>query len=313
MGRITRTIKYLLKQAIKHNFFDKVYARGRDKHIKKGDLDVWEHHLYWRIGKRLSTAIAKLFNKITWNNLDHELPIGSFVVVANHATHIDPLYIGTCFWWKIAWLSKEGNFKAPIFKSLIGAMGAISLKDGDRKEKGKIDQIMDLDTLDQIDNAIRRKHAIGIFPEGHRNKDGILHKFRSGAARLCLDYGLPYIPVAISGSRVPFKGRAKVKIGKPVYLEPTLECTYENAIDIAEDMRKQVQSLIDHEPQPKSSFEIDVETRMVQPKYTYKFYKPSISLISKKIATLRSAAMILKNKTLNLIESAATTDQQQRY
>jgi 1-acyl-sn-glycerol-3-phosphate acyltransferase len=302
MGKITRILKYLLKQAIIHNPLDAAYERSRKKHIKKGDLDIWEHHLYWRIGKRLSTAIAKLFNKITWNNRDHELPLGPFVVVANHATHIDPLYIGTCFWWKIAWLSKKGNFQAPIFKTLIGAMGAISLKNGAKTQDGKIDQLMDQETIDQIDHAIRRKHAIGIFPEGHRNTDGKLHKFRSGAARLCLDYGLPYIPVAISGSRVPFKGRARVNIGKPVYLAPNLPCSFENAVAIAEDMRTQVQALLNNEPQPKSRFEVINPTRKVEPKYSYEFFKPSIHLMREKMAQLKTAAARLTYTTSQRLE-----------
>lgn len=272
MSRISEAIKYLLTQFVKHNPYDGIYSRNLKRHINKGERSraIWEHHLYWNFGKRISTAICKLLNKITWNDMDDQLPHGSFVVVANHEKAIDPLYIGTTMWWKVAWLSKKKNFMTPFMKTIIGQMGAISL---DEDKDGE--PIMSQHTMDEIDRSIRRGHAIGVFPEGHRSKDGILKPFKTGAARLCLDYGIPYVPVAITGSRKPFKGSCHVNIGKPVYLRDDLECTYSNAKAIAVDMRNQVQSLMNGDEQPPSQFEIQPETRKVTPRYSYVFYEPS--------------------------------------
>ena len=251
MGRISRNIKYILKSIIKHNPFDAYYNWNRARHLKRGDLDIWEHHLYWRFGKRLSTQICKLLNGITWNERS-DLPKGPYVVVANHNRAVDPLYIGTTIWWKVAWLSKKKNFETPIMKTLIGQMGAIPLGIAYGDEP-----MMTEYTKSEIDRAVKRKHAIGIFPQGHRTKEGILPQFHTGAARLCLQYDMPYIPVSINGSRKPFKGKAWVTIGNPVYLGK-VEMTYENLQQIAEDMRRQVQHLLDDKPlsqQPTAHFE----------------------------------------------------------
>jgi 1-acyl-sn-glycerol-3-phosphate acyltransferase len=42
--------------------------------------------------------------------------------------------------------------------------------------------------------------SLVVFPEGTRSSDGWVHRFRQGAARLCLDLGLPAVPIAIRGS-----------------------------------------------------------------------------------------------------------------
>jgi 1-acyl-sn-glycerol-3-phosphate acyltransferase len=39
-----------------------------------------------------------------------------------------------------------------------------------------------------------------VFPEGTRSKDGWVGRFRHGAARLCLQHGMPAVPVAIRGA-----------------------------------------------------------------------------------------------------------------
>jgi 1-acyl-sn-glycerol-3-phosphate acyltransferase len=65
-----------------------------------------------------------------------------------------------------------------------------------------------------------------VFPEGTRSRDGWLQRFRSGAARLCLEHGMPAVPVAIRGAYAamprgrgwPRKGRfpISVRYGEPV-------------------------------------------------------------------------------------------------
>jgi 1-acyl-sn-glycerol-3-phosphate acyltransferase len=66
-----------------------------------------------------------------------------------------------------------------------------------------------------------------VFPEGTRSKDGWVGRFRSGAARLCLEHGMPAVPVAIRGAYAamprgrgwPRRGRfpVSVRYGEPVF------------------------------------------------------------------------------------------------
>lgn len=66
-----------------------------------------------------------------------------------------------------------------------------------------------------------------LFPEGTRSPDGWMDRFRHGAARLCLERGIPAVPLVIRGSyaamprgrKWPRPGRppVSVRFGPPLY------------------------------------------------------------------------------------------------
>jgi len=62
---------------------------------------------------------------------------------------------------------------------------------------------------------LKKGEIIGIYPEGHRSKDGKLQRARNGAAKLALTANVPIVPIAITGSReVLPKGVALPKLKK---------------------------------------------------------------------------------------------------
>jgi 1-acyl-sn-glycerol-3-phosphate acyltransferase len=82
--------------------------------------------------------------------------------------------------------------------------------------------------LDTAEAVLRRGELFGIFPEGTRSRDGVLHKGRTGAARLAVKIGCPIYPVGMIGTReiqppdakVPKLGGAcTIKIGRPINVE----------------------------------------------------------------------------------------------
>jgi 1-acyl-sn-glycerol-3-phosphate acyltransferase len=68
-----------------------------------------------------------------------------------------------------------------------------------------------------------------VYPEGTRSRDGWVGRFRHGAARLCVEYGLPAVPVALRGTFAamprgrgwPRPGRfpISVRFGPPLHLD----------------------------------------------------------------------------------------------
>ena len=68
-----------------------------------------------------------------------------------------------------------------------------------------------------------------VYPEGTRSKDGWLGRWRHGAARLCVEYGIPAVPIVLRGTYAamprgrswPRKGRLplSVRFGAPLYPE----------------------------------------------------------------------------------------------
>ena len=76
---------------------------------------------------------------------------------------------------------------------------------------------------------IRERWNLLVFPEGTRSRDGWVSRFRAGAARLCVDNGLPAVPIAIRGAYAamprgrgwPRPGRfpLSVRYGRPLFPE----------------------------------------------------------------------------------------------
>ena len=74
---------------------------------------------------------------------------------------------------------------------------------------------------------LKNNEPVGIFPEGHRTKDGKLQKARKGVARLAVDSKVPVVPIGIVGSyeiwpkgkKLPTLKKCSVHIGKPLYFK----------------------------------------------------------------------------------------------
>jgi 1-acyl-sn-glycerol-3-phosphate acyltransferase len=68
-----------------------------------------------------------------------------------------------------------------------------------------------------------------VYPEGTRSRDGWMGRFRHGAARLCREYGMPAVPIALRGTFAamprgrswprPGRLRISVRFGPPLRYE----------------------------------------------------------------------------------------------
>jgi 1-acyl-sn-glycerol-3-phosphate acyltransferase len=52
-----------------------------------------------------------------------------------------------------------------------------------------------------LDRFIRGGGSLLVYPEGTRSRDGRVGRLRSGAALLAVEYGLPIVPIYVSGTR----------------------------------------------------------------------------------------------------------------
>jgi 1-acyl-sn-glycerol-3-phosphate acyltransferase len=91
-----------------------------------------------------------------------------------------------------------------------------------------------------------------VFPEGTRSRDGWVQRFRTGAARLALEHGVPVVPIAVRGSYAamprgrgwPRPGRFPVSIryGPAIHAEPD-----EHARDFSNRMQSSLARLMDED------------------------------------------------------------------
>lgn len=124
-----------------------------------------------------------------------KLPKGQkLLFVGNHRSNFDPIITWYTFRdWNISFISKEGNFKIPIFGRLIRRCCFMVIdRENPRKAIGTINQASELLKEQEV--------SIGVYPEGTRSKNGVLLPFHSGVLRIAQKANASIAVVALKGT-----------------------------------------------------------------------------------------------------------------
>ena len=130
---------------------------------------------------------------------------GGLIVASNHISFFDPPLIGTAVVRELHYLAKEELFRPPVFGSLIRFFNSIPIRRG----------MADLSGLSRAIDVLKNGHALIMFPEGSRMRDGKLHPARPGVGMLAVASNARILPCFISGSDRPggwLTRRAKLKV-----------------------------------------------------------------------------------------------------
>jgi 1-acyl-sn-glycerol-3-phosphate acyltransferase len=148
----------------------------------------------------------------------HHIPAGGPAMIApNHISFFDSVVLIGVLPRRISFVGKAEYLDSWKTRYLLPAMGMIPIERASGKHA--------LEALDTAASVIEQGELFGIFPEGTRSRDGLLHKGRAGIARLALRTGAPIIPVGLRGTDAiqppgsslprPFV-RCEVHFGKPI-------------------------------------------------------------------------------------------------
>jgi 1-acyl-sn-glycerol-3-phosphate acyltransferase len=164
----------------------------------------------WVVDSLLRPAtsfVSRAFWHITFQGREHiSPPTGGLVIAANHQTYFDPFWISIAFERPIRYLAWNELFKWPLASKPLELLGAWPL-------------VIDRGNPTAYRRSLqwlRKGGAVMIFPEGGRSgADGELARFKTGAARLALEAGVPIQPVTIRGGhRVWPRGQKWPRLGR---------------------------------------------------------------------------------------------------
>lgn len=130
---------------------------------------------------------------------------GSAIICANHMSNWDPVILGDTFPRPINFMAKKALFKNKLMAKFMYAGGAFPV-DRDTNDIAAIKQALKI---------LKSEEILGIFPEGQRNRDGYVHKFKDGLPLIAHKTKATVLPVGIK-RRVGLFKRPIVEIGKPV-------------------------------------------------------------------------------------------------
>jgi 1-acyl-sn-glycerol-3-phosphate acyltransferase len=141
---------------------------------------------------------------------------GPVLLVANHASYLDPPVISMATSRQVHFMAREEVMAVPVLGGLLRRCGVFQVRPG-TADRAAIRRAMAL---------LSEGRVVCIFPEGTRSDDGDLQSAQPGAALIASRSGAPLVPVAIHGtwdayprnSRWMKPARISVSFGPPVLL-----------------------------------------------------------------------------------------------
>jgi 1-acyl-sn-glycerol-3-phosphate acyltransferase len=134
---------------------------------------------------------------------------GAAIICCNHLGLTDVLRLGFSLKRQIYYMAKAELFRFKPFAAILRGLGAYPVQRG----RG------DMKAINESKRLIREGHLLGIFPEGHRSKDGLPGHPKAGAVMLSYKYQIPIVPCCIvmhGGGPVKLFHRAEVIFGAPI-------------------------------------------------------------------------------------------------
>jgi len=169
-----------------------------------------------------------------------KLDKNAFIIAANHASGLDPVFISTVlipiFNKKIHFFALRTFFRTFLLRIIFKKWACcIEVNGGVEKAVEKLE----------------KGEIVGIFPEGRRSYDGNLQKAHKGVALLALKTGMPVLPIGIKGAfaiwprqhNLPsLKKIIEINIGKPLYFRKSEKNKINRKI-LSSDTRKIMQKI----------------------------------------------------------------------
>ena len=174
----------------------------------------------YSFARTVLNPLRKFFYRITVDGLEHVPLHGPAILCPNHISFLDSPFLMLVLPRRITYVGKAEYMDDWKTKWLFPAVGMIPI---DRSGGSASDRALNAAT-----RVLERGELFGIFPEGTRSRDGVLHKGHTGPARLAFRTGAPIVPVGVVGTD-------KIQPPDAVMPRPFMSCSlrFGRPIDVA--------------------------------------------------------------------------------
>lgn len=146
-----------------------------------------ESKFLWNFGRAVTSPIVKIGYRYHTKRIHIEPP---FVLICNHSSNFDPLFISQTIDIPIHYLSTDTISNIPIFGKMIQKMfSPIPVDKAD----------IDVNAIRALRDYVKENKAVGFFPEGNRSYDGSMIGFKESTAKLIRNLGVPIVCFNIRG------------------------------------------------------------------------------------------------------------------
>lgn len=193
--------------------------------------------MFYSVASFLMRVLMTILTKLEVSGLERVPLKGPLIIVANHLHFADPPLLGAVIPRKIIFMAKSELFRIPVIGLIVLAYEAFGVRRG----------MADARAIRRAIKVLRSDKALGIFPEGHRSKDGKLQRARKGMALLAYKTGATILPIGISGTRtflqwprVLQRPRVMVTIGEPLCPPVLRSPSREQQAELSEEIMRRI-------------------------------------------------------------------------
>lgn len=171
--------------------------------------------LLYRMSKAALNIPLHATFRLKVQGLEH-VPEGPAILAANHRSFMDSIFLALTSPRPISFVAKAEYFDHRLTRWIFRHTGQIPLRRGSPTSARE--------AVAAASAVLAKGGLVGIYPEGTRSLDGMLHRGNLGPARLAAASGAPIVPIGLTGTedvqrpseRVPHPFRSVgVKFGQP--------------------------------------------------------------------------------------------------
>ena len=176
---------------------------------------------YWVMKRIVVGPILNLLFRPWVKGLDNVPATGPAVIVSNHLSFSDSIFLPIVVPRTVVFLAKSEYFTG---KGIKGRLTALFFRLSNQLPMDRSGGAASSSSLSAGMEILNEGGVLGIYPEGTRSPDGRLYRGKTGVAKLVLATGVPVIPVAMIGTdkvqpigrRIPNIRRVGIIIGEPL-------------------------------------------------------------------------------------------------
>lgn len=176
---------------------------------------------YWLLKNGVLGPLISTVFRPTVEGAHHVPAEGPVIVVCNHLSFVDSIFLPLAVPRRMSYLAKSDYFtgtglRGAIVRWFFTSAGQLPIN----RAGGKASEAS-LNTGLQV---LSEGRVLGLYPEGTRSPDGRLYRGRTGVARMVLEAHVPVIPAAVIGTdkvmplgqKLPKVAKVSVRIGEPL-------------------------------------------------------------------------------------------------
>lgn len=140
--------------------------------------------------RRIIRPLLCLWLRLRVDGAVHVPSDGPVLIASTHASHADSMALGAAAPRPVFFLGDRRLLAWPLLGRLLPRLGMVALRRGSG----------DTTAMRVLGDLLGAGHAVVVYPEGSRSRDGRVYRPRSGVSRLAATTGVPVVPAAVVGT-----------------------------------------------------------------------------------------------------------------